>query len=106
MELQKLMQEAVNRGCSVVTSLFAKRILLATEEGIAIATENDYIEFSFDELYNLRQEINIAISSAVERFRELTAKDKNDLARNLDISYGRLQEIIYTLDMETQEVRK
>lgn len=97
-----ILKEVAASDVSYQMSPNARRLVVHTEEGIAIITENGRLRIPLDELPGLRHQIEVAIIGCVEEFKELSMEDKIQLAKEKKLTYGQLQAVVTTIEQEVE----
>lgn len=100
----EILAEVAASDVSYQMSANARRIVVHTEEGIGIITENKRLFIPLEELVGLKQQIEIAIIGCVEEFKELPMGDKMQMAKEKTMSYGQLQAVVTTIDEEVRSI--
>lgn len=101
-EWMDVLKEVATSDVSYQISPIARRLVLHTEEGIGIITENKRLFIPLEELVGLKQQIEIAITGCVEEFKGLSMGDKMQLAKEKNMSYGQLQAVVTTIEQEVE----
>lgn len=92
--LKTFTEEAKIAGCKVIRNS-RSRCCAADATGIAVVTTTGAIQIPLDQIGSLMREIRMAADITCGMWDELSLAEKNRIARDRGMDYGKMQQAVY-----------